>query len=206
MMNNKGAMRFEFITMVALFIILLCGGLMIILNGASKQKFNTMIDSALNFSHTVAGNTSAFAKVDLVFLNEVINENLIDEIKNPFGAGYCDKYQSYVSIKNGSPYVTLICGDYLIDNTKITDKEKVDFYKISKWSKNKPSGDFEKKELYNCKGSNGKEMFDSYLDEAGLIARLNVENGTSYYSINEVSDSCDLMKNVFYRKKNLFNK
>ena len=54
-----------------------------------------------------------------------IKEELMDNIKNPFGGGNCDATASRVDIVSGDPYTTLKCGDYLIDNQNITPEHSL---------------------------------------------------------------------------------
>ena len=86
------------------------------------------------------------------YLEEVINEELLDYIKNPFSKGNCDVTESRVDMIDGYAYTTLKCGKYLIDKEKIKDVNDIKIYKVSDWSSKKIKGDnVEKKTFYNCK-------------------------------------------------------
>src|SRR5699024_8741387 len=77
---------------------------------------------------------------DVVYLYELINNNLVTRIKNNFsGDEYCDMYESKVVFSGSSKKVNLKCGEYLIYNQDVTDK-KYNIYKVSDWSFNKING------------------------------------------------------------------
>ena len=73
MMNNKGFMKFEVLTMVFIFIVAVCGGSYFILKGANGQKINTMSSNGLRLSEVVVTNISSFKNLNVVYLDEVIN-------------------------------------------------------------------------------------------------------------------------------------
>ena len=131
MMNNKGFMRFEVLTMIFIGVVAFCGAAFFILKGANGQKINTMSSNGLRLSEVVVANLDSFKNLNTVYLDEVIKEELMDNIKNPFGGGNCDETASRVDIVSGAPYTTLKCGDYLIDNQNIKDVKEVKLYKVS---------------------------------------------------------------------------
>ena len=151
MMNNKGFMKFEVLTMVFIFIVAVCGGAYFILKGANGQKISTMSSNGLRLSEVVVTNIASFKNLNTVYLEEVINEQLIDNIKNPFGGGNCDTTESRVDMVSGDPYTTLKCGDYLIDKQNIKDVNDVKLFKVSKWQEEKLTGEnVEERIFYNC--------------------------------------------------------
>lgn len=206
MMNNKGFMKFEVLTMVFIFIVAVCGGGFLIIKGANGQKINTMSSNGLRLSEVVVTNISSFKNLNLVYLDEVINEKLIDNIKNPFGGGNCDGTASSVEIIDGDPYTTLKCGDYLIDKQNIKDVNEVKLYKVSEWQEDKLTGDnVEEKVLYNCV-KDGENLYDEYLEEGFLVAKINHEFDTNYYFKNQISSECEeIVEKTFYRTKEEFN-
>ena len=206
MMNNKGFMRFEVLTMVFLFIVAICGGGYFIIKGANGQKINTMSSNGLRLSEVVVANLDSFKNLNLVYLEEVINEKLMDNIRNPFGGGSCNTAESSVEIVSGEPYTTLKCGNYLIDKQNIKDVNEVKLYKVSEWQEEKLTGDnVEEKLFYNCE-KDGKNLYEDYLEDGYLVAKINKDFGTSYYFMNQISSECDkIVEKTLYRTKVEFN-
>lgn len=205
MMNNKGFMKFEVLTMVFIFIVAVCGGGYFILKGANGQKINTMSSNGLRLSEVVVTNISSFKNLNLVYLDEVINEKLIDNIKNPFGGGNCDATESSVEMVGGDPYTTLKCGDYLIDKQNIKDVKDVKLFKVSKWQEEKIAGDnVEERVLYNCE-KDGKNLYDEYLEEGYLVAKINQDFDTNHYFKNTINECDEIVEKTFYRTKEEFN-
>ena len=174
----------------------------IFLGGVSGQKIDTMKENALSFQKTVATNIASFHNVDTVYLDEAIKEEFIGNIKSPFGGGNCDVTQSKVNFVEGKPYVTLKCGDYLIDKAVFNDKDSVDLFKVTAWSEKEIKGDdVETIELYNCT-KDGKEVYDQYYEELYFIVKMNSDNQTNYYFANDIpKDKCTVVKKNFYRHK-----
>ncbi len=206
MMNNKGFMRFEVMTILFIGIVAFCGGAFFILKGANGQKISTMNSNGLRLSEVVVTNNSSFRNLNTVYLEEVINEELISNIKNPFGAGNCDVTESKVDMIKGEPYATLKCGEYLIDKQNIKDVNEVKLFKVSPWQEEKLEGDnVEEKVFYNCK-KDDKNLFENYVEEGYLVAKINYEYDTYYYFKDNITDECDeIVEKTFYRTKEKFN-
>lgn len=205
MMNNKGFMKFEVLTMVFLFIVAVCVGGYFIIKGANGQKINTMSSNGLRFSEVVVTNISSFKNLNLVYLDEVVKEELMDNIKNPFGGGDCDVTESNVEFVGGDPLTTLKCGNYLIDKQNIKDVNEVKLYKVSDWQEEKLTGDgVEERIFYNCE-KDGKNLFDEYLEEGYLVAKINQEFDTAYYFRSNITECDEIVEKTFYRTKVEFN-
>lgn len=205
MTNNKGFMKFEVLTMIFIFIVAVCGGGYFILKGAHGQKINIMSSNGLRLSEVVVANISSFKNLNLVYLDEVIKEKLIDNIKNPFGGGNCDVTESRVDMVGGDPYTTLKCGDHLIDKQNIKDIKDVKIHKVSQWQEEKLTGDnVEERIFYNCE-KDGKNLYDDYLEEGYLVAKINQDFNTAYYYKNQINGECDtIVEKTFYRTKEEF--
>lgn len=205
MMSNKGFMRFEVITILLIIIVAFCGGAFFILKGADSQKINTMGSNGLRLSEVVVTNIDSFKNLNIVYLEEVIHEEFLDYIKNPFSGGNCDVTESHVDMIDGHPYTTLKCGNYLIDKEKIQDVNDVTIYKVSDWSSKKIKGDnVEKKTFYNCK-KDGKVLYDGYLEEGYLVAKINYDYDKAYYFKSNLEEFCDeIVEKTFYRTKDEF--
>ena len=58
-----------------------------------------------------------------IYLNTLIEDELIENIKDPSGTNFCEEYTSYVNIIGDNPMeykyeACLYCGTYITDNTK----------------------------------------------------------------------------------------
>ena len=199
MKNNKGFGKFEVLTVIVILLCIFAFLAYSFLGGTSKQKVDTMKENALNFSKTVTTNVASFHNVDVVYLGEAIEEKVIGNIKNPFGSGNCDAGESKVTYRDGQAFVTLKCGEYLIEDEKFSDKEKVDIFHVGDWTTKKISKDYEKKKLYNCQDK-GKDIYSDYYEELYLVAKVNKDYNTDYYFVDEI-DICNVVSKTFYRTK-----
>lgn len=203
MKNNKGGIKYELITIILALLLIFAFLFYGLLGGLSKQKIKTMKENAVTFGKTVATNIASFPNVETVYLEEAIDEKVIDKIKNPTGRGECDPKESKVVFEDGNSLVTLRCGDYLIDNENIMDEDSMKLYKVGKYQEKKLTGkNVEKKELYNCK-KDKKLLYPEYYEELYFIVKLNKDNGTDYYYAKDVKDTCKVVTKTFYREKEL---
>ena len=198
MMNEKGFGKFEVLTIIVLLLAIFAYLMYSLLGGASKQKINAMKDSAVTFGKTVAGDTNSFPNPDNIYLDEAIENGLMNKIKSPVRRGYCDGSESKFTMINGSVHVTLKCGDYIINEAPIENKADIKVYKVGNWTTNKPSGNnIQEKILYNCT-ENGKNVFDEYLDEFYFVYKTNDKYSASNYNASDVSE-CNAVSKTFYR-------
>lgn len=198
MKNRFGFFHFEIIVGILLLLIVTSILLLNILKSKSYLTFDTMRKSSVVFFKIVSTNISSFSNSNVVYLQEVIDGGFIDKIKNPVGDGYCSTSESFVSFSNSNAYVTLKCGDLLIDHVDVSSK-RINIYKVTEWNFNKNGDNYEERLLYNCY-ENGKEIFSSYIDESYFIYKINKKYQTSVYSIDDIS-SCRVISKFFYRTK-----
>ena len=206
MKNNKGFGTKEILA-VFVFLLGLTAFLMTyILGGASKQKINTFKQDALKFSQDITMNISSFSKVEIVYLQEAIDEEVSKKIKNPLGSGYCDPTLSKVEFREGKSYTTLQCGKYLIDDADITYLEKLPVYEVSEWSEKKPKLEegekLEERVFYNCHEGN-KDTFDSYYEEFYLVYRFKKDIDQNIRSLSNITKNTayEVKEKTFYRTK-----
>lgn len=200
MKSNKGFGKFEVLTIMVVLLIIFCILSMNLFGGVSKQKIETMKKSATSFTTSVTTNIDTFHNTEKVYLQEVIDEELIRPIKSPVGGGKCSGADSYVELIDGMPYVTLNCNNVLIEKENFVNKD-INVYKVSKWMSKKTKDDMEERILYSCK-SNGKEIFDRYYEELYFVYEINKKYGTDYYFASDVKD-CEVVSKTFYRTKEL---
>ncbi len=205
MKSNSAFAKFEILIVITLLLFVFAYLGYCILGGSIQQKLNAMRDDAINFSKTVTVNIASFHNTENVYLDEVISESLLRKMKNPMGRGFCSESESIVQLIDGMPYVTLRCGDVLIEQVNFSDESThIPFYKVSKWIEKKKDISMEEKKLYNCV-KDGKELFDQYYDELYLVYRINKMFETNYYFAKDVATECEVVSKTFYRTKELMN-
>ena len=140
---------------------------------------------------------------DVVYLYELINSNLVTRIKNNFsGDEYCDMYESKVVFSLNNKKVTLKCGEYLIYNQDVTDKE-YNIYKVSDWSFNKISGDnVDITKVYGLI-KNGNNLLDGYYEEELFIKLVRDNYGNKYNSLKDIKKNYKVDEKTAYRKRTL---
>ena len=208
MRNKFGYGKFE---IIAIILVLLMGSCYLgytLLGNGSNLKFKSMKNSAVNFSRTVDSNKDSFHDYRCVYLQEVIDEKLLKSINNPFGRGSCDASQSKVEYVDGNSYVTLKCGDYIIDKQLSSDDSNMEIYKVSRYNLERPSDkNVEAVNLFNCLDKDNNPIYDEYYEDNYLVYLMNKEHGKNYYAINDVEPSvCKLDRKVYYRTKEKYNK
>ena len=204
MRNKKNFKLFEVIVVILLLLFVGSFFLNSILNNQKNIKFISFKKDINRFYQVVATNQSSFHDNNIVYLQEVIDEKFLKEIKNPIQKVSCDSSESKVEYIEGHPFVSLRCGEYFIDKQNIQDSQDASIYKVSDWSLEKPKKDsFEEKSLFNCV-LNDKEIFPKYYEEFYLVYLINQKYQRNYYSISEVeSKVCKIVKKDFYRMKEI---
>lgn len=203
MKNNKGFGTKEIALVIVAGLFIFAGLFMSVMKGASKQKVITYSENALTFQKTAVGNQSSFRNPELIYLQEVIEEQFMKDIKNALGSGNCDREESKVVTRDSRIYTTLKCGKYLIDDSEIKDTSKVQIYVVSDWSEKKLSGkNVEKKVLYNVEDS-GKIVFKKYYEDGYLPYKITKEYGEYVLFFNDIERLTNLkvVKKTFYRTK-----
>ncbi len=202
--SRRGFGRFEVLTIMVIILIIICFLMYVILKGLEKQKFITMKNSALEFSNIVIANKSSFHNDNIVYLEEVIDEDLIKNIKSPFSEKNCDSIESKIEIINGKTLVTLKCDNYLIDKAMVDSLDKIEIFKVSEWSLKKQKKSNDERQMFNCI-KNSKDVYPIYKEEFNLIYNINKEFGTNYYFLDEIGEECEVIKKDFYRSRELVN-
>ena len=203
MKNNKGFGTKEAAVLILALLFIFAGLFMSVMKGASKQKVITFSENALTFQKTAVGNQSSFINPEIVYLQEVIEEQFMKDIKNALGSGNCSREESKVVTDDGHVYTTLKCGHYLIDNVEIKDVKDVKIYVVSDWTEKKLTGkNVEKKVLYNIEDS-GKVVFDKYYEDTYLPYKVSKEYGDYIVLFDEIEKKTALkvLSKTFYRTK-----
>lgn len=201
--NNKGFGRLEVLIMIAILLLIFAFVMYLLLQGANKQRLETMKENASNFSKTVVTNIASFKNINVVYLGEAIDEEVSNKIPSPFGDKFCDPTQSKVESAGGRTYVTLKCGRMLIKHAEFKANEDVKVYEVSDWSTTRPKEDkdngitVEEITLYNCE-ENGKEKYDDYYEDYYLVYKVNKDYGTNYYFKENITN-CTVKPKKFFR-------
>ncbi len=195
----------EFLTVMVVATILLAILLSFALDIAQKEKYRVMQYNATLFGYSA----SSFALEEgakKVYLQELIDDKMFVSIKNPFsGDKYCDSYQSFIEFEDDKKYVTLRCGDYLIDHQDMLE-ETIPIYQVSEWTtkkiKEKKNVIIEEKVLYNYLQKN-KEVFPVNYPEDTFLFLFNKAYHSSYEKVKEIPNTYDIVKNTYYRSKTI---
>lgn len=201
--NESGKGTYEFLTVAVLCLVLSAILLFIVINNNLHEKFQvfrynakTVGINAVNYNNKTSD--------DVVYLYELIDHNLVTNIKNNFSSSeeFCDPYESKVVFSNNSKKVTLRCGEYLIYNQDITDK-KMNIYKVSDWSSKKLKGDnIDTLKVYALM-KNGKNLLNDYYEGDLFIKLVSSNYGSKYSSLKEIRKNYKVKEKTIYRKRKL---
>ena len=126
----------EFLTVMAIATVLLAILLSLALDMVQKEKYRVMKYDATLFGYN-AFSWISDSGTKKVYLQELIDNKMFVAIKNPFsGEKYCDSYQSFIEFEDDKKYVTLRCGNYLIDHQDMLE-ETIPIYQVSEWTTKK---------------------------------------------------------------------
>ena len=203
-MNSSGKSNYEFLTVAVVCLILASIVLGIALNNVRNERFRVF-----RYNAKIVGinaiNYEARNSEDVVYLYELINDNLIKEVKNSFpGDESCDLYASKVEFVDDKKMVTLQCGNYLIYKQDITDKN-YDIYKVDDWSFEKKDGkDIDTIDVYSL-NKNGKDLLNGFYEEELFVKLVASNYGDDYNSLEQIEKDFDVKSKKAYRKRVLIN-
>lgn len=203
-MNFSGKSNYEFLTVAVVCLILASIVLGIALNNVRNERFRVF-----RYNAKIVGinaiNYEARNSEDVVYLYELINDNLIKEVKNSFsGDEACDLYASKVEFVDDKKMVTLQCGNYLIYKQDITDKN-YDIYKVDDWSFEKKDGkDIDTIDVYSL-NRNGKDLLNGFYEEDLFVKLVASNYGDEYNSLEQIEKDFDVKSKKAYRKRVLIN-
>ena len=199
--NKRGFSKAEFMIMLAGIAILIAIGSKLALdNSKSYGSFKTV---ANNFANAVAKyKDKAIIQKDEYSLYETEKNGFIDDLKNPLNKNEsCDKYESYVSVKdNSNKKVHLECGDYVVDAVQGSSYK---VYEVSNWSETQEEGFNDGDVIYNYK-DNGNFVLDEFVPIKSLLALYENKTGTRVTSVNDIkSNGIEVISKMVYREKKL---
>ena len=181
----------ELVTVLLLIIVAIAFLMYTLLNNSMSLKYTSMKNSGIIFSNAVSNNLYSFSSDKKIYLDEVISDKYISNIKSPFSSGACDITQSFVKVDdNGEKYVTLFCDNYILYEYKLSDYNEYIIYKVSDWTTKKENNISEERELFNCiDKKTKKKIFDDYYDEEYFIYKMNKKYNRRFNSVTEIDDN-----------------
>ncbi len=200
MKNNKGFGKFEVLTMIVVLLGIFAYFGYTLMKPQMEKKLSAMLKNATTFARVVIQNYDSFHNDRTVFLGEVIDEELMEKVPNPFGEGNCSLSESRVDYEEGEYYVTFQCGEFLLDHVPVSSTEEVNYYEVGEWKEKKTSDKDEEKALFNCL-VDGKEKYPEYYDELYFVSRINHDFEKDHYLAITIKDECEVVAKTFYRTK-----
>ncbi len=202
--TEAGFGAYEFLTVSVVCLILATILLLLTLNNINLERYQIFQYNAKIMALN-AINIENETNQESVYLYQMQEQGLISAIKNPFSAkDGCDSYASKVVFKNSERYVTLQCGDYLIDNHRLTD-EVTAIYHVGKWTTTKPKKSYETKTVYNLV-IDGQKVLKEAEEEALFIAIVNQKLLENFQSVAEIGKEYPVKKQTMYREKTIIKK
>lgn len=204
--NNYGLVLPELLAIIA-FIAIIFGVIAFIsFEHGDNRKYEVFAQNARDFATKVSTYRDEYSKYEKeLHLEDIVSANYIKPYKNPFsGGGNCDLYESkVVNVSNSERYVTLRCGNYLIDS-QVVSSNNYKVYKVSAWQEEiGTSLEAETAKLYNYE-KNGKAVLDNYVVEKELVTLYNKNERQNITTINDINlEEYNVITKTFYRTKEL---
>lgn len=205
--NKSGLASMELLLVLAFIIVIVAIVAWLFLsNDNNKRKYEVFAENARDFSVRVSEYRDRYVKYDdVIYLADLVNDNYIKAFKNPFGGSTtCDLYESKVEIiSSNKKYVTLRCGDYLIDKQE-TSSNDYKIYKVSDWKDKVSNSELvQSAKLYNYQ-KDGKNVLSNYGTEKELIDSYNTNENQNIKSLEEIDlKEFAVTTKTFYRTKEL---
>ena len=199
-LTNRGFGKVEIMAGLCTLIILMVVAMKVFSDNNSNSNYSMFKKQAEEFSYRVGIYKDMYSSMDnAYYLDDLLLSKYSINLQNPFNKSEdCDRYESYVVIKNGKRQTNLKCGEYLAESDYDGNYY---IYKLSSWQESKVDG--ETKTLYNY-SKNGVEMSDKYMLEKEFIAFYNKTENEEIYYIDDIDDDdIDILEKTMYRKKEL---
>ena len=146
---KKGFGSYEVLTVCVMLLIIVVVALAYVFKTNYKEKYDVMEYNARMFSLTVSNLYMQEGTQNVYYLQEVIDQRLSSDIKNPFqGDKYCDPLSSKVEIVDDKKLVTLECGNYMVYQQDSL-KSPYTIYQVGTWSTNKKDENNQTSVFYN---------------------------------------------------------
>ena len=202
--NTNGITALEFLVIVVVCLILSLVLVFIVISDTEKEKYEVF-----RYNAKIVGlnaiNLNANSSNTTTYLFELVDNNLVTKIKNNFsGDKFCDLYESKVIFDNSGKKVTLKCGNYIIYNQDVTDKD-YNIYKVSEWSFDKIEGDYVDKEEVYAILNDGENLLGDYFEKDLFIKLVSKNYGSKYNSLESIKNDFNVDVKTIYRKRTLID-
>jgi len=199
-LTNRGFGKVEIMAGLCTLLILVAIAMKVFSDNNSNSNFSMFKKQAEEFSYRAGIYKDMYPSVDnIYYLDDLLLSKYSIDLQNPFNKSQaCDRYESYVVIKNGKRQTNLKCGDYLAEGDYDGNYY---IYRLSIWQEEKIAG--ETKTLYNY-SKNGVEMSDRYMLEKEFIDFYNKTEDEEIYHIDDIDNNdIDILEKTMYREKEL---
>lgn len=204
--NNKGLVLPELLAIIAFIAVIFAFVAYVSFQNGDKRKYEVFAQNARDFATKVSTYRDEYVRYyEEIYLEDIVSANYIKPFKNPFsGGGNCNLYESkVVTISSSERYVTLRCGNYLIDSQTVSSGNyKV--YKVSDWQEEIGNDlEAETAKLYNYE-KNGKLVLEKYVVIKEFITLFNDNENKNIKSIEQIDlKNYNVVTKTFYRTKKL---
>ena len=198
--KERGSGTYEFLVIVFVCLIITVIVLLIVINVDKQTSFQVF-----KYNAKIIGINAINYNDETVYLYEMINDNLVTNMKNTFSDDeFCNIYDSKVEFKDDKRLVTFRCGDYLIYNQDITKKD-YNLYKVSDWAFKEKTGSHVDVTVLYTLFKDGKQLLNGYY-EKNLFIRLVMDSyGSKYNNLKEIKKDYEVKEKKAYRKRVLVN-
>ena len=199
--NNNGFGGKEVLAVSVICLILAAVLLTTSLKSSNHEKFKVLEYNARFFGSSATTYQMENSN-DQIYMVELVDNEMFSKIENPFGdEKYCDVNESKVDYDQGKKYVTLRCGEYLIDHQDLS-AQKFNIYKVSDWTLEKKDEDMQEFVSYNYK-QDGQDGFNEIYSEKLFLYAFNKKMEKEYHSISEIPSEFGVYQKKLYRTKTL---
>lgn len=203
--NNKGLVLPELLAILAFIIVIFAFAAYVSLQNGNKRQYEVFAQNARDFAAKVSSyRVEKMKYATEIYLSDLVDDHYIKAYKNPFsGGGDCSLYESkVVLVSDSEKYVTLRCGNYLIDS-QLSSSGNYRVYKVSSWQeKIGDSLEAETAKLYNYQ-KNNKFVLDDFVTSKKLVEEYNKRENKNIKTISEIDSSYSIHNKTFYRTKKL---
>ena len=198
--NELGSSAYEFLLVVFVCFILMLILLFGILKNSNNEKF-----LVLKYNAKIMAMNAIDYEMEqdntVLYLDTMIEKDLISPIKNPFGKEeLCDPFESKVTLKDNLKIPTLKCGSYLIEGQDL-DANHYIIYKVGNWQ-NKQEKNMEEKSFYNLK-KDGEYLFNQYYELDLFLMKVRKLTNRTFKSLEEIEDEYEIVEKKLYREKKI---
>lgn len=205
MESKSGFGTSEFLTVALICLVLSFILLSVALNVRSDEKYTVFAYNAKVLGTNAVHYQMSQGKEGTVYLYHLVDIGFLTEIKNPFPKEeFCNAFESKVVFEEDEKHIYLRCGDYLIKNQLLGDRD-IAIYQVSDWQEKREDKKQAETVLYNYQVKK-KEVFESFLEEEVFLDFFNKKNKTTYEKVSDIPSSYQVKSKTVYRDETLVKK